>query len=121
MTYGTTAALELAMLGWVALGLRLRRIPLRSLFGAVTEAFAGLLWTWALLCVLDWLTADSGHAGRCMDGSGVCRDAPARAIHGQPMEPNSAQKENVRILAQLAPATERRSPAGSCCVAWRGR
>ena len=34
-TYGVTAVLEAVLVGWVALGLRLRRIPVRSLFGAV--------------------------------------------------------------------------------------
>ena len=35
VTYSVTAALELIMVGWVALGLRLRKIPLRSLFGSI--------------------------------------------------------------------------------------
>lgn len=34
-TYGFAALLELCLLAWVALGLRLKETPLRSLFGSV--------------------------------------------------------------------------------------
>ena len=36
-TYATTACAELVMLGWVALGVRLRKVPFRSLFGTVEK------------------------------------------------------------------------------------
>src|SRR6201995_1044633 len=35
-TYGVTAGLEVFLRGWVAFGLRLKRVPFRSLFGKVS-------------------------------------------------------------------------------------
>ena len=43
--------MELALLGWVALGLRLKRIPFRSLLGAVPRDLRSIARTWELhLC-----------------------------------------------------------------------
>ena len=41
-TYGLTACLELVLVGWVLLGLRLRRVPLRSVMGRVTNDFRSI-------------------------------------------------------------------------------
>jgi membrane protease YdiL (CAAX protease family) len=107
LTYGTTATLELVMLGWVALGLRLRRIPLRSLFGVVEQGFRGIALDLGVACVF-WIGSllILASVGVVWTGAAYAlthRNAPMHG--GQPMEPNSAQKENVRILAQLAPAS----------------
>ncbi len=42
LTYGSTVLVEVAMLGWVALGLRLRKVPFRSLFGNVAAGLRGV-------------------------------------------------------------------------------
>jgi membrane protease YdiL (CAAX protease family) len=106
LTYATTAGMELLMLGWVALGLRLRRIPLASLFGTVHKgmrgvfadlgiAFAfwigslmilgtlGLVWTSVEVAVSQWSALKAGG-------------------HAVPFSPN--REESVRAIEQLAPA-----------------
>ncbi len=106
LTYGTTAALEVLMLGWVALGLRLRRIPFLSLFGAMERGIreialdlgiAFVFWIGSLM-----ILASLGVVWTGAEYAVTHRHEPAHA--GQPMEPNAAQKENVRMLEQLAPA-----------------
>jgi len=42
-TYGTTAILELVLIGWVALGVKLRGVRLRSLFGKVSINLKAIL------------------------------------------------------------------------------
>ena len=42
-TYGTTAILELVLIGWVALGVKLRGVRLRSLFGKVSISIKAIL------------------------------------------------------------------------------
>ena len=51
--YATTAFMELVMLGWVVLGLRLRKIPLRSLFGAMPSGLGAVLRD-VRIAVLFW-------------------------------------------------------------------
>ena len=107
LTYGTTAALELVMLGWVALGLWLRRIPFRSLFGATTQGFRGIALDLGIACVF-WIgalmiLASVGVVWTGAEYAMTHQHSPAHA--GQPMESNSAEKQNVRILEQLAPAS----------------
>jgi len=41
--YATTALMELVMLGWVVLGLRLRKVPLRSLLGMTAAGWRGIM------------------------------------------------------------------------------
>jgi membrane protease YdiL (CAAX protease family) len=107
LTYGTTSALELVMLGWVVLGLRLRRIPFRFLFGATTRGFRGIALDLGIACVF-WIgslmiLASIGAVWAGAEYAVAHRHSTAHA--GQPMEPNSAEKQNVRILEQLAPAS----------------
>jgi membrane protease YdiL (CAAX protease family) len=107
LTYGTTAALELVMLGWVALGLWLRKIPFRALFGASTWTFRGIAFDLGIACVF-WIgalmvLASVGAVWAGTEYAVAHRHSTAHA--GQLMEPNSAEKQNVRILEQLAPAS----------------
>jgi membrane protease YdiL (CAAX protease family) len=107
LTYGTTAALELVMLGWVAMGLRLRKIPFRSLFGATMRGFRGIALDLGIACVF-WVgalmvLASLGVAWTGAEYAMTHRHSTAHA--GQPMEPNSAEKQSVRVLEQLAPAS----------------
>ena len=53
-TYGTTAGLELILIGWVALGVRLRGIPLRSLFGTFTTSFRAIALDFGIAMVF-WI------------------------------------------------------------------
>jgi membrane protease YdiL (CAAX protease family) len=107
LTYGTTAALELAMLGWVALGLRLRKLPFRLLFGETARGLRGLALDLGIACVF-WIgsltiLASVGAVWVAAEYAMTHRHSTAHA--GQSMEPDSAEKQNVRILEQLAPAS----------------
>jgi membrane protease YdiL (CAAX protease family) len=106
MTYGLSAAMELAMLGWVALGLRLRRIPLRSLLGAFPSdlhaiirdiGVAMVFWVVSMMVLgslgIFWLRVEAIVMHR------------QQGIHAeQPLTPDAAQRKTARALAQLAPA-----------------
>jgi hypothetical protein len=68
-TYGFTAATEAAMLAWVVIGLRLRKIPLRSLLGSCTVSvhsiamdlgFAFAFWIASLMVLGSLSVAWSG-------------------------------------------------------------
>ena len=78
-----------------------------ALFGVVECSFRGIALDLGIACVFwIWLADDPGVDRRGVGRGGVCGDASARAhTCGQPIEPSSEQKENVRILAQLAPAS----------------
>lgn len=102
--YATTAAMELALLGWVMFGLRLRRIPLRSLFGAIDggirsvarDVGIALVFWFASLMIL-------GTLGVAWAGADTLwkRMHPTPGQHAPEVSP---QRQNARLLAQLAPA-----------------
>ena len=105
-TYASTALLEIAMLGWVALGLWLRRIPMRTLFGAVAGGFRGfaldlgiafLFWIASLMILgtlgILWSSVEAA----------LTHQRPA-VRSGQPFAPSPSQQRTVQQLEQLAPA-----------------
>lgn len=105
LTYATTAGMELAMLGWVALGLLLRKVPLRSLFGVVSSGIRGLaldlgvaavFWFGALMTLgtisIFWTSVEVAIA-HARSGPHAAQDAASL--------PN---RETLRTLEQLAPA-----------------
>jgi uncharacterized protein len=106
LTYGETAGMEILMLGWVALGLRLRRVPFRSLFGHVTSGLRGvgldlgiafLFWIGSLMIL--------GTIGILWTGVEMAvehRHVPGGA--GRSIEPTPEQKQTIRTLEELAPA-----------------
>jgi len=53
-TYALTAGLEVALIGWVAFGVRLRGVPLRSLFGKVSNNFRSIVID-AGIAILFWM------------------------------------------------------------------
>jgi uncharacterized protein len=55
-TYGVTAGLEVVLVGWVLLGLRLRRIPLRSLVGMMPSGLRGVAID-AGIAIVFWMAA----------------------------------------------------------------
>jgi uncharacterized protein len=101
--YGTTAALELAMLAWVIFGLRLQKLPFRLLLGenslrlrsvALDFGIAILFWFGSLMVLgtlaIAWLVAQSlitHHSLLSLIGA-----------------PDPSQQHAVRTLAQLAPS-----------------
>jgi uncharacterized protein len=54
ITYGSTAGMELLMLGWVAFGMRLRRAPFRSLFGVAGKGVRPVLMDLGI-AVVFWI------------------------------------------------------------------
>lgn len=53
-TYGSTAGLELVLIGWVALGVRLRGSSLRALFGRVSISFRSIVLDIGI-AILFWM------------------------------------------------------------------
>lgn len=106
-TYVATGGMELAMLGWVALGLRLNNVALRSLFGEIEGglhsivqdvgiAFAFWMGSLTILSTLGilWFSVEAAVARHYA------------AVHGGHAPTlDAARQESVRALAQLAPVT----------------
>jgi membrane protease YdiL (CAAX protease family) len=111
--YGLSAALELAVVAWVMLGLRLRKIPFRSLFDAwpkglnnITKeaGIAALFWicsmavlgsvaiSWQLLQTRIYEHPAANHSGSSSKSN------PAKK------SPQQQQVEMARKLMELAPA-----------------
>jgi membrane protease YdiL (CAAX protease family) len=106
-TYSATAAMELAMLGWVALGLRLRKIPLRSLLGAdffrpralfIDIGIALLFWIGSALLL--------GSIGL------MWTIVQAAVEHRNPLAPSPEQQQAVHAMSQFAPSN------GAQIAAW---
>lgn len=103
-TYAITVAAELALLAWVLIGLRLRRIPFRSLLGAcaidarsigIDLAFAGVFWILSLMLLgtlnLAWLVIESAITHHPLIGP-----------NGQP---TGAQAQTLHTLSRIAPSS----------------
>lgn len=107
-TYGMSAAMELVMLSWVAFGLRLRKIPLRSLLGAIPGdirsigrdiSIALVFWVGALMVLstlgIFWSRVEATVTHR------------QPAIHGgTTLASDPSQLQAARALAQLAPSND---------------
>jgi membrane protease YdiL (CAAX protease family) len=107
-TYGVTAVLELVLIGWVAFGLRLRGIPLRSLFGKVSSDFrsiavdagiAILFWMGSLMTLatiaLMWISIEAAITHKPI---------PIQTSHaGKSIAPDPSQEKAARAVVQLAP------------------
>ncbi|HWA94350.1 MAG TPA: type II CAAX endopeptidase family protein [Terracidiphilus sp.] len=104
-TYGMTIAMQLTMLGWVWLGLKLSKVPFRSLYGVsrrgakawFIDIGIALLFWWVSLFVLGslnlgWLTVDAAVHHR-----------PLPMHAGKMSEVDPAQRHQVRLISQLAP------------------
>jgi uncharacterized protein len=108
-TYGVTAVMELALAGWVVLGLRLRKIPIRSLFGTALNDFhsiafdlgiAAVFWIGSLMALasvaLVWVSIETAVTHR---------HAPIHA--GQPFAPDASQQTATKAVLALAPTNGR--------------
>jgi uncharacterized protein len=100
-TYGVTVAMEIVMLIWVYFGLRLRRIPFRSVFGDISGSRA--LGIDALSAAAFWISSLSLLG--TINAAWFLTDA---LIHHHPFIQNGkldpAQEKTVQTLAALAPA-----------------
>jgi membrane protease YdiL (CAAX protease family) len=107
-TYGVTAVLEFVLMGWVAFGLRLRGIPLRSLFGKVATNFRSIALD-AGIALLFWmgsLMALATIAIMWFSIEGMIHHRPiaiSSSHNGKPMARDPAQEQAARAVVQLAP------------------
>lgn len=104
VTYGVTVAMELGLVGWIVLGLRLRKTPIGSLLGSfsfsfrsivVDLGFALIFWVGSLMVLGTLAVAWVGTE------AAITHRLPMTAS-GQPNNP--AQQQTVRTLTQLAPS-----------------
>jgi CAAX protease family protein len=104
-TYGMTIAMQLVMLGWVWLGLKLRKVPFRSLYGVARKGAKMLLidlgialafWCVSLFVLgalnLTWLSVDAAVHHR-----------PLPLHGGKSSEVAPEQRQQIRTISQLAP------------------
>jgi CAAX protease family protein len=103
-TYAFTAGTELAMLAWVYFGLRLKRIPFRSLLGSVSGSIRSIaidfslalaFWIGALFVLANigiyWTLAEA-----------VMKHRPI-PFSGKELAPDPSQQQTIHTLTQLAP------------------
>jgi uncharacterized protein len=119
-TYAFTAATELFMLAWVWFGLKLRKIPFRSLLGSVSGNFrsiaidAGLaiaFWIGALFILANigifWTLAEA-----------AIKHQPL-SLPGKQLGPDPSQQQTIHTLTLIAPSNAREVAAwiGLCILA----
>jgi uncharacterized protein len=105
-TYALTAALEVVLAGWVAFGLRLRKIPLLSLFGAISNdvrsialdaGIAIVFWIGSMMALgtvaLFWLGVETAITHR-----------PLPIHAGKVFTPDPSQEHAVHAVLRLAPS-----------------
>ena len=115
-TYSFTAAMEAVLLAWVLFGLRLKKIPLRSLLGSralslhsITEdlCFAISFWILSLIVLgtlsMAWSRAESALAHR----PATTYAAGEAGKAGQSLAYDPSKLESLRALKQIAPANGR--------------
>ena len=103
--YAMTAGMELLLLGWAALGLWLRKVPFRSLFGKIEHGVSGffkdvgiaaLFWVVSMMVLgslgLTWNAVEfaTSHKG-------------SMPTAGQKLEPSPQQKQTLQTLKRMAP------------------
>jgi len=113
--------MELVMLGWVALGLRLRRVPFASLFGAMASGLRGFALD-GVIAMAFWIAALSilgslGAVWSVVEFAATYRQAGPHV--GKPFEPSPSQKQTLQTLERLAPSDGREIAAWVvlCCFA----
>jgi len=107
--YASTVISQILMVAWVFLGLRLRKVPFRSLFGNLSGGWIGLLFDFGIACGfwfasvvtlatlnLTWLFTSAAMHHRSLIGP-----------HGKPAPPDPAQQQLLHTLSSLAPSNGR--------------
>ncbi len=107
-TYGTTAILELVLIGWVALGVKLRGGRLRSLFGKVSVSLKAIVVDFGV-AILFWILSMMALASVAMMWISVEAAITHKPIpiqtskSGQPTMPTPAEDRAAKAVVQLAP------------------
>ncbi len=108
-TYALTAGLEVVLIGWVAFGVRLRRVPLRTLFGKVSNSFRSIALD-AGIAILFWmgsLMALATLALMWMSIEAAITHKPIPITTGQSGKtslPKLPEDQAARAVVQLAPS-----------------
>lgn len=108
-TYALTAGLEVALIGWVALGVRLRGVPLRALLGKTSSRFSSiaadagialLFWMGSLMALatlaLMWISIEAAITHKPIP--------IATGQSGKTSVPGLPEDEAARAVVQLAPS-----------------
>jgi len=105
-SYGATGVMELCLLAWVAFGMRMRKVKLRSLLGnlsggirsiAIDLGIAALFWIGSLMVLgtlsLTWLSVDAAiHHKSLLD------------FAASSAQPSSSDHHTMNTLSRLAPS-----------------
>jgi uncharacterized protein len=107
-TYGTTAILELLLIGWVAFGVKLRGVRLRSLFGKVSVSLKAVLIDFGI-AILFWVLSMMALATVAMmwisiEAAITHKPIPIQTSKsGKPTMPTPADDRAAKAVVQLAP------------------
>jgi membrane protease YdiL (CAAX protease family) len=114
--YALTGALELGIVVWVAFGMRLRKVPFRTLFGvwprelnSVTMEIlvAAAFWVCSMiilaLCALAWLGVQN-HIYKQQTAAQSSNSSESGSQVAKPKSPEQQQAELIRHLTEIAPA-----------------
>jgi uncharacterized protein len=107
-TYGTTAILELVLIAWVAFGVKLRGVRLRSLFGNVSIDLKAIMVDFGIAIVF-WILSMMALATVAMMWISVESWITHKPIpiqtdkSGKPTMPNPADDKAAKAVVQLAP------------------
>ncbi len=108
-TYGVTAGLELVLIGWVAFGVRLRGISLRSLFGKMSGGLGSIVVD-AGIAILFWMGSLMALATLALMWMSIEAAITHRPIpiptgpSGKTTTPRLPEDQAARAVTQLAPA-----------------
>ena len=105
-TYGVTAVLEAVMVGWVAFGLRLRKIPVRSLFGAVPGNLRSIALD-AGIAIVFWIGSMSALGTVALFWMSVEAAITHRLPQmqaGRMIPPSPSEQHAVHAVLRLAPS-----------------
>ena len=120
-TYATTSVMEVLMLGWVALGMWLRKVPFRTLFGDLARGFQGFAMDLGI-AALFWMGSmvvlgSIGLVWTSVEFAATHKHLPTKP--GEKIEPSEAQKKTIQTLSQLAPSNGQEIAVWAlvCCLA----
>jgi membrane protease YdiL (CAAX protease family) len=122
--YALTGLLELGVVAWIALGLRLRKIPFRTLFGALPKGLNNItmeffvaagFWLCSMVVLivfaLGWLAVqtqvykyETAKQAATSSQSNPSAHGRPRSEEAKPKSPEQQQADMARQLMELAPA-----------------
>jgi uncharacterized protein len=111
--YALTGALELAIVFWIAFGLRLRKIPFRSLFGVWPKGLNGItmeiliataFWVCSMVILLVFALSWFAVQNRIYEHQTAKQPATSSQSSAKPESPEQKQTELIKQLTELAPA-----------------